>query len=127
MVNPALCSTSADGNNGGFDLESTEPGWRLAIIASDGYGWEHVSIHAYNTIRTKQRCPSWKEMSYVKRLFWDGDDIVIQIHPRESEYVNCHPHVLHLWRPVGREVQTPPWYLVGPLSQEAMKGQEAGR
>jgi hypothetical protein len=38
-------------------------------------------------------------MCYVKRLFWDADDVVMQLHPRESEYVNAHPHVLHAGSP----------------------------
>ena len=53
-------------------------------------------------------------MSYVKRLCWDAEDVVVQFHPRESEYVNCHPHVLHLWRPKHVEIPTPPSILVGP-------------
>lgn len=118
MVHPALVGTVADGNNGAFDVESPESGWRLACVASDGESWEHVSIHAYNTIQTKQRCPTWKEMSYIKRLFWDGGDVVMQLHPREAEYVNCHPHVLHLWRPTDSEIPTPPAILVGPLAEE---------
>jgi hypothetical protein len=53
-------------------------------------------------------------MNYVKRICWDGEDVVMQLHPRESEYVNCHPHVLHLWRHRTREIPTPPSILVGP-------------
>jgi hypothetical protein len=123
-------STSADGNNGAFDLESPEPGWRLAIICSDGNdpdvpeadGWEHVSVHAYrgkDGPTLKLRTPTWKEMSYVKRLCWDGEDVVMQLHPRESQYVNCHPHVLHLWRSRTQPIPEPPPLLVGPL-QSAM-------
>lgn len=129
-THPLLGTTSADGHNGAFDLDSPEPGWRLALICSDGtdaevpegHGWEHVSVHAYRARdpllsenrRVQQRTPTWKEMSYVKRLLWDGDDVVMQLHPRESEYVNCHPHVLHLWRHRTREIPTPPAILVGP-------------
>jgi hypothetical protein len=53
-------------------------------------------------------------MCQVKRLFWDGDDVVMQLHPREDDYVNCHPCVLHLWRPTGDAIPTPPADLVGP-------------
>lgn len=116
MIHPALAGTAADGNNGAFDCASPEPGWRLAMIASDGEGWEHVSIHAYNDSR--QRVPTWKEMSYVKRLFWDSSDVAMQLHPREDEYVNCHPFVLHLWRPTDVSIPTPPAMLVGPLAVE---------
>ncbi len=123
-THPILGSTSADGNNGAFLLESPEPGWRLALICSDGTdpdapegnGWEHVSIHAHNAARL--RTPTWKEMSYVKRLCWDAEDVVVQFHPRESEYINCHPNVLHLWRCTNREFPTPPPILVGPVSQK---------
>lgn len=139
-THPQLGTTAASGNNGAFDLESPEPGWRLALICSDGteapdmpdWQWEHVSVHAYREQRIevvgllgrgskpglKQRTPTWKEMSYVKRLCWDGDDVVVQFHPRESEYVNCHPHVLHLWRPTTKQIPTPPAILVGPLTEE---------
>jgi hypothetical protein len=116
-----MSTTSADGNNGCFDIESPEPGWRLALICSDGseaperpdWQWEHVSIHAYRG--SQQRTPTWKEMSYVKRLCWDEEDVVIQFHPKKSEYVNNHPHVLHLWRPTRAEIPTPPPELVGVL------------
>lgn len=119
MTHPALHGTHRDGNNGAFDLPSPEPGWRLACVSSDGEGWEHVSVHAYNDLHTKQRVPKWVEMTYVKRLFWGGDDVVMQLHPREAEYVNCHPHVLHLWRPTDASIPTPPPEFVGPLSAES--------
>jgi hypothetical protein len=122
---PVLASSAADGNNGAFSIESPEPGWRLFLICSDGsqepdvadWQWEHVSVHASNGARL--RTPTWKEMAYVKRLCWDGEDVVVQFHPRESEYVNCHPHVLHLWRPKNAEIPTPPALLVGPLQPAA--------
>ncbi len=119
---PLLATTAEDGNNGAFDLESCELGWRLALIVSDGADptipekWEHVSIHAYRELatRTQERTPTWKEMCFVKRLCWDGEDVVMQLHPRESEYVNCHPHTLHLWRPLNATIPEPPAIFVGP-------------
>jgi hypothetical protein len=54
-------------------------------------------------------------MAYVKDLCWDAEDVVMQLHPRKSEYVNNHPHVLHLWRPVDVEIPTPPSIFVGVL------------
>src|SRR5258708_37877369 len=116
---PVLGSTRAAGNNGAFDLPSPEPGWRLLLVCSDSSEpesaawerWEHVSVHAQNGRR--QRTPTWKEMAHVKDLCWDEEDIVIQIHPKRSEYVNQHPHTLHLWRPVARAIPTPPSIFVG--------------
>jgi hypothetical protein len=140
-THPLLGTDSSCGNNGAFHVESPEPGWKLALICSDGTdddpaltpemkAWEHVSVHAYRpgsqqpegftlaSRRPAMRTPTWKEMAYVKRLCWDGEDVVIQFHPRESEYVNCHPHVLHLWRWKAGEMPTPPAILVGPKTEE---------
>jgi hypothetical protein len=89
------------GNNGLFEMKKF--GVRFAMIASDGGGWEHVSI----TLNVK-RCPDWDEMCLIKNLFWSEDDCVIQFHPPKSEYVNVHPFCLHLWRPVGVILPLPP-------------------
>lgn len=107
-------STASDGHNGAFRLPSPEAGWMLAIIASDGDDWEHVSVHAYRREGAAQRTPTWKEMAFVKRTFWDAEDVVMQIYPKEAEYVNLHPFTLHWWRPTTREIPTPPPDLVGP-------------
>jgi hypothetical protein len=109
-----VASDPSDGNNGAFLIDSCEPGWKLALIASDGGGWEHVSVQA---IRGKKdhRVPTWREMAFVKATCWDDEDVVIQYHPRKSEYVNQHPYVLHLWRPIGVELPTPPPIMVGVL------------
>lgn len=112
LTHPTHGTTRADGNNGAFSIGSPEPGWALFLICSDGGGWEHVSIHANRN--GQQRTPTWKEMAHVKDLCWDAEDVVMQLHPRRSEYVNCHPNVLHLWRPVGAVIPTPPSIFVGP-------------
>jgi hypothetical protein len=110
-------STAADGNNGAFDLPPVEGYRRLAVIASDGGAWEHVSVHAYADAGRRQWTPSWREMCHLKDLFWDPEDVVVQYHPRQSDYVNCHEHCLHLWRPVGVELPTPDPILVGPRAE----------
>jgi hypothetical protein len=79
----------------------------LTVVFSDGLGWEHVSVS------TPGRPPNWEEMCFVKDLFWAPDDVVMQLHPARSEYVNTHPHCLHLWRPVGEAIPHPPSILVG--------------
>jgi hypothetical protein len=94
------------GNNGVFDVLFGHI--KLAIIASDGFGWEHVSVS------TRHRVPSWDEMCFVKSLFWDEEDTVIQFHPPKSEYVNQHPNCLHLWRPINQHIILPPSWMVGP-------------
>lgn len=106
LLGPQASDRSA-GNNGAFRLR-LRFGQHLFAIASDGLNWEHVSVsHPSYT-------PTWEQMCEVKALFWDPEDLVLQFHPSRSEYVNCHPHCLHLWRPVGVEVARPPIELVGP-------------
>lgn len=82
----------------------------LDVVApSNGVYWEHVSISVINIshsghTKIEPRCPTWEEMCYIKNLFWDDpEDMVIQIHPPESEYVSVHRYCLHLWRPVDKE------------------------
>lgn len=101
-----LGTDKSHGNNGLFDILFGHI--QLAIIASDGGGWEHVSVS------TRHRIPRWEEMCFVKDLFWDEEDEVIQFHPRKSEYVNCHPNCLHLWRPINQSILLPPSNLVRP-------------
>jgi hypothetical protein len=99
------------GNNGVFKIKSPFPGRELLCVVSDGGGWEHVSV---SLMGDKRRVPHWEEMCRVKSVFWEPEDVVIQFHPAESEYVNAHPGVLHLWRPIGQSIPTPDPEMVGP-------------
>ena len=101
-----MASDSSFGNNGCFVIESIKKGRTLYVIASNGMGWEHVSVHVLDG--KEQRTPTWREMCFIKDLFWDGEDVVIQYHPMKSEYVNNHPFTLHLWRPTELMIPRPP-------------------
>lgn len=101
-----LGSDDSVGCNGAF-LVPLRHGQKVYVIASDGDGWEHVSVSR------QDRCPTWDEMCQVKDLFWEPEDCVVQFHPKRSEYVNMHPNCLHMWRPVGQEWETPPTSMVG--------------
>lgn len=91
---PGVSDSAADGNNGAFIIP-IKGKWRYAfIIASDGEGWEHVSVHINQG--GQDLTPSWDEMCKVKDIFWDAEDCVVQYHPPRSEYVNNHKHTLHL-------------------------------
>lgn len=107
-------SSAGDGNNGVFIIPYK--GRQLYCIASDGLGWEHVSVtvRAGNRAKAVLRMPKWEEMCAVKDLFWGEEDTVLQYHPPKQVYVNCHPACLHLWRPTGVEVPVPHPLLVGP-------------
>lgn len=116
-MHPILGSYEDIGNNGAFVIYKTN-GRTLFIIASDasnwdlgGIKWEHVSVHVkYNK---RNQLPSWTEMCEVKNIFWDDEDVVIQFHPKKSEYVNNHDTTLHLWRPIDFIIPTPPTITVG--------------
>lgn len=107
-------STDAHGNNGAFWVPNLRvKGDRvrthvpLRVIASEGFGWEHVSVSL------PERCPIWQEMTYIKGIFWDPEDAVMQLHPPASTYVNNHPFCLHLWRPIEILIPLPPVEFVG--------------
>lgn len=91
---------------GAFMLPPKIGNRRVFTIASNGMGWEHVSV----SVRQGKHVltPNWEEMVYVKATFWGEEDCVIEYHPPKSDYVNLHPNVLHLWRPIGIEVPRPP-------------------
>jgi len=88
-------------------------GRELTIIADDGAaggvigGWEHVSVS------TTRHPPNWREMCFVKDLFWPPEDCVVQYHPPASKHVNNHPRCLHLWRWTRGDFPAPPPILVG--------------
>jgi hypothetical protein len=94
------------GNNGAF-ICKVKHGQLLKVIASEGEGWQHVSVS-----RT-DRCPTWEEMCQIKDLFWDDTDCVVQYHPPKSDYVSNHPYCLHLWKPIGSELPRPDSIFVG--------------
>ena len=116
-VRRGLWATSDDvGNNGMFLVpivpgQPIAPGMTFTVIASDGGGWEHVSVSLHD------RTPTWEEMCRIKELFWGDEDRVVQFHPPRSEYVNNHPHCLHLWRPTGVTMPFPPPSYVGTIEK----------
>jgi hypothetical protein len=98
-----LATSSSAGNNGAF-VVMLKHNQKVDVIASDGLGWEHVSVSR------SDRTPTWDEMCQIKDLFWDSEDCVVQYHPSKSDSVNVHNHCLHLWRTDG--IPTPPTLMV---------------
>ena len=101
-------SKDLDGNNGLFDIG------KFLVQSSNKDGWEHVSV----TLKDSTATPSWENMCYIKNLFWDAEDVVIQYHPKQSEYINLHPGCLHLWRPIDQEIPRPDPSLVSFRKEE---------
>jgi len=98
-------SDASFGNNGVFKLRFKKR--YLNVIASDGDGWEHVSVSMPDKI------PSWEMMCLVKSRFWDDEDAVMQLHPPKSQWISNHNYCLHLWRPINLSIPLPPMYMVG--------------
>lgn len=84
----------------------------LNFIFSYQLGWEHLSVSM------PSRTPSWEQMCMMKDVFWNKDEVCVQYHPREEDYVNNHQHCLHIWKPTEQELPTPPSILVGFRNEE---------
>jgi hypothetical protein len=98
---------SSTGNDFGAFIIPGPNGRDLRIIASPGDAdesipWEHVSVSLPN------RCPNWPEMCFVKNLFWEEEETVMQLHPPKSRWINNHNFCLHLWRPLYLGIPLPP-------------------
>jgi hypothetical protein len=99
---------TGDHRNGAFKLPSPIDGQSLAVVASDGIGWDHVSVSR------KSRCPNWPEMEFIKRKFFEDDETVMQLHVPPAEHINVHPFTPHLWRPQQLSIPRPPGWMVAP-------------
>ncbi len=84
----------------------------LNFIFSYQMGWEHLSVSM------PSKTPSWDQMCMMKDIFWNKDEACVQYHPKEEDYVNMHPHCLHIWKPIEQELPTPPHLLVGFKNEE---------
>ena len=78
---------------------------KLAVLASidtddNGIKWEHVSVSL------KNRIPNWQELKFIKMIFWDPEDEVIQFFMPQSKCVKLYNNCVHLWRPINIKL---PW------------------
>jgi len=103
-------SDESYGFNGAFTVPMAGEPRLIHVIASDGMGWQHVSVSFGRNPKT----PSWEVMCFVKSLFWEDEDVAIQLHPPKSQWISNHPGCLHLWRCTdGRDQPLPPNMCVG--------------
>jgi hypothetical protein len=73
---------------------SSGDGLRVIMTAAeerDGKRWMHVSFSRAN------RLPSWDDLRKVKDIFIGRERLAVQVLPKARDYVNHHPHTLHLW------------------------------
>lgn len=94
---------------GVFYLRCQATGGKLTVVISNAADavqaglppWNHVSVNAHG------RTPTWEEMCWVKDLFFEEEECVMQFHPPKSKYINKHPNVLHLWHQEGVTFKLP--------------------
>lgn len=107
-----LASNKSYGCNGAFELPGIISGRRLFAIVSDQDGWDHVSVSGTRGLG-RTFCPNWAEMAYVKSIFWEQEDCVMQLHVPASQHISNHDYTLHLWRPQHAEIPLPDPLMVG--------------
>lgn len=105
-----------EGSDGGWaeaHLASSKKSTPAMVVFSWGGGWDHVSVSFRN------RTPTWDEMCEIKHMFFHPEEICVEYHPAESEYVNNMPYCLHIWRPQRESITIPPSWMVGSKQGES--------
>ena len=108
-----FASDESCGFNGAFSFALPGEARRIFCIASDSSEqpdglvlprWQHVSVSFGQNTKT----PCWEIMCKVKDLFFEPEDVVMQLHPAKSRYISLHNGCLHLWRPLEEKIPLPP-------------------
>lgn len=89
-------------SGGAFMFASPVDGAEIRFIASAGDGWDHVSVSRAD------RCPTWEEMEFVRRLVFLDHAVAMQLHVPPTDHINIHNHCLHMWRPHFHPIPLPP-------------------
>ena len=87
---------------GCFLIPYPRTGVTLAVTASSGDGWDHVSVSLQN------RTPNWHEMQHIHRTFFNDHETAWEYHVKPEDHINVMPNCLHLWRKQGFEMPMPP-------------------
>ena len=60
--------------------------------------FEHVSFNMIG--KYEARLPNPLEIEYIKTLFFEKDDVVVETPLQEERSKNPPPHCVHLWHPI---------------------------
>ena len=66
------------------------------IVTLDDTDRHGVLLHA--SISLEDRYPTWEEIKQLKRQVFGPDMDVMQVIPKDADYVNIHPNTFHLWQ-----------------------------
>ncbi len=97
---------AGDETCGAFRIPSPLDKALIMVVASNGEGWDHVSVSRTN------RCPNWPEMERRAGLFFKDDETAMQLHVPRADHLNLHPYCLHWWRPHDGTIPRPPSTMV---------------
>lgn len=115
VVNGPMASTPEAGNNGMFLIPHQKYAKdRFQVTCSDGMGWEVVSFTYYK----KNKTPTWDDSCYIKDLFWEEEEAVMQLHRPASLRVSERKFVIALMRPIEVEIPQPPVITLGAVTAE---------
>lgn len=110
---------AGDGTAGMFMIPSPIDQKPIAVVASSGEGWDHVSVSR------PTRCPNWPEMEHIAALFFKDDETAMQLHVPAGDHVNNHPYCLHWWRPHDTDIPRPDAIMVGIKSAGLLSPERA--
>jgi len=108
-----LTSQASWGMNGFFHIAGPCGAALLVVVSNASVWpfpppvWEHVSVSV------RHRTPNWREMEYIRDLCFAPDELVLQFSMPRAAHINLHPYCLHLWKPIGVDIPTPPPETVG--------------
>lgn len=68
----------------------------MAVMVSDDEGPHGTLRHV--SVSYAKRDPRWTDLKVVRAAFFDDDQDVMIMLPRQGRYVNTHPHCFHLWQ-----------------------------
>lgn len=94
-----MCGLNPKGN--GMFLIPRKGNFRgfYQVIATDGAGWDHISVCLLDSnFNFRERTLTWDEMCEIKDIFFKNNETTVEFHPREEDYIDEHPWVLHMWK-----------------------------
>lgn len=103
LKSPLITKITGTGDDGAM-FEFKYKVRKYEVIASNGGGWDHVSIYPLHQKHT----PSWDVMCILKNMCFNDDEVVMELHPAKKDYVNLAEYCLHLWKPQYEAIPTPP-------------------
>lgn len=70
------------------------------VIASEDFvGWDHVSAHIISVESgSLNRTPNNEEMQFLRNIFFEDEDVVVEFHPAKKDYINNYSYALHMWK-----------------------------